>query len=79
MIKRDDSEEVSEKRPLPEIKFSGAFEQEYGQKVLNFVAAVHLMARNGDSAAISEAIKAVSWIFAGAGEIVRSQRKERLN
>jgi len=67
------------KLPLPDITFTAAFEQEYGQKVLNFAAAVHAMARNGDSMAISEAIKAVSWIFAGAGEIVRTQRKSRVN
>jgi len=79
MIKKDDFEEVRAKRPLPEIKFSAAFEEEYGQKVLNFAAAVHAMARNGDSTAIGEAIKAVSWIFAGAGEICRTQRKARLN
>ena len=79
MIKRDDSEEVSEKRPLPDVTFSVAFGQQYGSEVLNFAATVHSMARSGDSAAIAEAIKAVSWIFAGAGEIVRTQRKTLLN
>lgn len=76
---RDDFESVRAKRPLPEIKFSAAFELQYGREVLNFAATVHAMARNGDSTAIGEAIKAVSWIFAGAGEIVRTQRKTLLN
>ncbi len=79
MIKRDDSEEVSEKRPLPDVTFSAAFEQQYGKQVLNFAATIQAMARSGDSAAIAEAITAVGWIFAGAGEIVRTRRKSLLN
>lgn len=76
---RDDFESVRAKRPLPEIKFSAAFELQYGREVLNFAATVHAMARSGDSAAIAAAITAVSWIFAGAGEIVRTQQKSRVN
>ena len=80
MIKKDDAfEEVRAKRPLPDITFTAAFEEQYGEKVLAFAATVQEMARNGDSKAISEAIKAVSWIFAGAGEIVRTQQKTLLN
>ena len=76
---RDDFEEVRAKRPLPDVTFSEAFELQYGRDVLNFAATVHAMARNGDSTAIGEAIRAVSWIFAGAGEIIRTQQKSRLN
>ncbi len=65
---------MSEK-PLPEIRLSAQFEQQYGQQVLDFAAAVHAMARSGDSAAISETITAVAWIFAGAREIVQQRRK----
>ena len=36
-------------------------------------------AEQGDADAIAEAITAVSWIFAGAGEIVRTQQKTLLN
>jgi len=70
---------MTKKLPLPDVRFSAAFELQYGREVLNFAATVHAMARSGDSAAIAEAITAVSWIFAGAGEIVRTQRKTLLN
>ena len=36
-------------------------------------------AEQGDADAIAEAFTAVSWIFAGAGEIVRTQQKTLLN
>ena len=67
------------KLPLPVVKFSDEFQEVYGRQVITFAEVVHEMARSGDSTAIAEAIKAVVWIFAGAGEIVRTQRKARLN
>lgn len=70
---------MTKKLPLPDVTFSEAFEQQYGREVLNFAATVHAMARRGDSAAIAEAITAIAWIFTGAGEIVRTQRKTLLN
>ena len=70
---------MTKKLPLPDVKFTEAFELQYGEQILNFAATIQAMARMGDSAAIAEAITAVSWIFAGAGEIVRTQRKSRVN
>ena len=46
---------------------------------MDFAEVVHEMARNGDSAAVQETITALCWVFAGAREIVRQQRRALLN